>query len=120
MVVEDDPDASEILCVLLEILGHECKPAASGRDALELASELRPEVVLVDISLPDMSGYDVGRALRVDSQSEAPYLIALTGFCGHEHRARSFQAGFDEHLVKPIDRTQLGDVISRAGATERG
>ncbi len=112
LVVEDDRDAAEIICSLLEILGHDTRAASSGRAALELASALHPDVVLVDLNLPDMSGYDVCRALRLDSRET--YLVALTGFCTPEHRARSFDAGFDEHLVKPIDRTELSDVIARA------
>jgi CheY-like chemotaxis protein len=112
LVVEDDPDTAEIIRSLVEILGLDCCAASSGRAALELASTLCPDVVLVDLSLPDMTGYEVARALRLDPR--VTYLVALTGFGTPEHRARSFEAGFDEHLVKPIERSELDDAIVRA------
>lgn len=109
LVVDDDPDTAEITCMLIESFGHECAIAHSGRRALELARALRPQLALVDLSLPDMSGYEVARALR----GTATYCVAATGFSGPEYRARAFAAGFADYLVKPYEVGAIESVIAR-------
>jgi two-component system CheB/CheR fusion protein len=118
LVVDDDPDIAEIVCLVLAGYGHRCHTAACGQRALELATAVHPDVVLVDINLPDMSGYDFACALRADQRFDAIYLVAVSGLCGPEHRARARDAGFDELLVKPVEGRELERVVGRE-RTER-
>jgi PAS domain S-box-containing protein len=102
LVVDDHPDGREALAALLRLQGHEAHEAGSGGEALALAEKLRPQVVLLDIGLPDLDGYEVGRSLRQSLGSQV-HLIALTGYGQPSDRVRSGKAGFDAHLTKPVD-----------------
>ena len=95
--------------MLLESLGHRCALANTGKRALELASALRPEIALIDLTMPDVSGFDIARALR----GTATYCVAATGHTGPEHRARAFAAGFADYLVKPYEMATIAKVIAR-------
>lgn len=99
--------------MLLMIYGHECRAAHSGRQALEIANDFFPDVVVLDIGMPDISGYDVARELRdrAAAQGRRLHLVALTGWGQPADRARAFDAGFDQHVVKPADAAKLKQII---------
>ncbi|MCW1921704.1 ATP-binding protein [Luteolibacter arcticus] len=103
LIVDDNVDAAETMALLQELRGHQTRFAHSGPAALALAAEFLPEVVLLDIGLPGMDGYEVARALRAIPELDGAFLVAMTGYGSDEHRARAKEAGFDEHLVKPAD-----------------
>jgi signal transduction histidine kinase/CheY-like chemotaxis protein len=107
LVVEDNPDAGAMLRDFLELSGHEVELAASGADGLQAARSFHPEVVLCDLGLPGMNGYEVATALRKDPSTSSARLIAVTGYGRDEDRRRSKEAGFDLHLTKPVDPAQL-------------
>ncbi|WP_159593541.1 PAS domain-containing hybrid sensor histidine kinase/response regulator [Hydrogenophaga sp. BPS33] len=102
LVVDDNRDAAESLAMLLELSGHETRLAFDGLEAVALSAQFLPEVVLLDIGLPKMNGYEVAARIRALPGGDATLLIALTGWGHDEERQRSAQAGFDGHLVKPV------------------
>ena len=114
LVVDDYEDSAEIACLLLESLGFECRAAHTGRDALRLAAQYHPEIVLLDITLPDVTGYELVGLLREQLKVDDPYLVALTALGSVEDCARSFEAGFDQHVVKPLDLARLTAVMTEA------
>jgi CheY-like chemotaxis protein len=103
LVVEDQPALLRVTVALLKRLGHDVNAAADGPEALLAVREYRPEVVFLDIGLPGMNGYDVARSIRQEFGSEAPLLVAMTGYGQHEVDRHSARAKFDCHLVKPVD-----------------
>ena len=107
LVVEDNPDAGAMLRDFLELSGHEVELAASGAAGLQAARQFHPEVVLCDLGLPGMNGYEVATALRKDPTTSSARLIAVTGYGRDEDRRRSKEAGFDLHLTKPVDPAKL-------------
>ena len=111
LVVEDNPDAAATMRDFLELSGHEVELAASGTDGVQAARQLHPEVVLCDLGLPGMTGYEVATALRKDPETRSAKLIAVTGYGRDEDRRRSKEAGFDLHLTKPVDPAQLKAVL---------
>ncbi len=102
LVVDDNADAAETLAALLQVRGYEVRVAGDGPAALAAAPQFRPEVVFLDIGLPGMDGYAVARSLRAAPGGAALRLVALTGYGQEDDRRRSAEAGFDEHLVKPV------------------
>jgi CheY-like chemotaxis protein len=112
LVVDDNHDAADTLALLLELMGHEVRTAHDGLKALDVAEELRPDVVLLDIGLPQLNGYEVARRLRQQPWSRQTLLVALTGWGQAEDQLRSTEAGFDRHLVKPVDEAMLIRVLS--------
>jgi PAS domain S-box-containing protein len=112
LVVEDHDDGREMLAMTLRLDGHQVVEAATGQAAIQAALDHRPEVVLLDIGLPDVQGYEVARRLRETLGGETR-LIALTGYGQPHDRARSAAAGFDAHLVKPVDPRTLGEILER-------
>jgi CheY-like chemotaxis protein len=117
LVVEDNPDAGETLRDLLEMLGHEVEVVEDGAAGLEALGRWASDVVLCDIGLPGISGYDLARLMRAHPELRATPLVAVTGFGQPEDRIRSAAAGFDAHLVKPVDLAQLQEVLGRAEAS---
>jgi CheY-like chemotaxis protein len=103
LVVDDLAASAETLMTLLEMEGFQVRVAHEGQAALDIAREFRPDVVLLDIGLPGMNGFEVAQALRNQPESQDALLIALTGYGEAESRARSVEAGFDHHMVKPAD-----------------
>jgi CheY-like chemotaxis protein/anti-sigma regulatory factor (Ser/Thr protein kinase) len=103
MVVDDYADAAESLAILLQMEGHEVRTAQCGLRAVELAQEFRPQVALLDIGLPGLNGYEVANRLRSLPETQEALLIALTGYGQAEDRNRSQVAGFDHHLLKPVN-----------------
>ncbi len=103
LIVDDHVDSAETMAMLQGLRGHETRTAHAGPVAIEIAAEFLPEVVLLDIGLPGMDGYEVARKLRAMPELEGAFLVAMTGYGSEEDRAHSKEAGFDEHLVKPAD-----------------
>ncbi len=116
VIVEDNADAREMLQMLLVVEGHEVDSAEDGRNGLALIERLQPDVALIDIGLPLLNGYDVARTLRSRSQGPPVLLVALTGYGQPEDRQRALAAGFDEHLIKPVNLDRLTQIMSRAPA----
>jgi PAS domain S-box-containing protein len=107
LVVDDNEDSADSLAILLQMTGHEVFIAHDGHSALDSAERHRPGVALLDIGLPSLNGYDVCRRIRQEPWGKTMVLIALTGWGQDEDRRRSQEAGFDGHLVKPVDHTRL-------------
>jgi PAS domain S-box-containing protein len=107
LIVEDNVDAAETLLELLEIWGHEVRLAHSGPDGLDAAREFLPDVILLDIGLPGMNGFEVARRLRSESALGTPCLVAITGYGQDTDREKAREAGFDYHLTKPVDPQRL-------------
>jgi PAS domain S-box-containing protein len=107
LVVDDNIDSADSLSMLLQISGYEVQKAHDGRQAVEMAGSFRPDVVLLDIGLPLLNGYEAAQTIRKQAWGEKMVLFALTGWGQQEDRERSKQAGFDVHLVKPIDHDEL-------------
>jgi len=114
LIVEDDPDSRTALRCLLEMLGHEVFEAASGEQGIEMAVTRRPDVVLLDIAMPGMDGYEVARRIRSARGGHEPYLIALTGWDRREDERHARAAGFDEFVVKPPDPDRLEAILAAA------
>jgi len=114
LVVEDNTDSAEALVLLLRMLGNEVEVATDGVSGLQAAETHRPEVVLLDIGLPEMNGYEVARRLRSDPRCRQLLIIGLSGYAADADRKRSFSAGFDEHCAKPIDFQELDRLLARA------
>ncbi|WP_051974756.1 hybrid sensor histidine kinase/response regulator [Cupriavidus necator] len=117
LVVDDNQDAAESARMLLELWGNDVRVALDGASALQIAEAFRPELVLLDIGLPDMEGYDVARALRKQPWGESILLVAVTGWGQGHDRAKSRDAGVDLHLVKPVDFTCLAEELSHRGVS---
>jgi CheY-like chemotaxis protein len=107
LIVDDNVDLANGLARLLGLLGHSVHVAHDGSEAIEAARLFVPQVVLLDIGLPTMDGYQVARELRMQEFGKAARIIAITGYGQEEDRRRSYEAGFDHHLVKPIDFNSL-------------
>jgi PAS domain S-box-containing protein len=115
LVVDDNDDSAQTMAMMLQLEGHRAKVAHDGRAALDVAREFKPHVVLLDIGLPEMDGFDVARRMRETPDLADTMLVAMTGYGQEEDRRRTSQAGFAHHLVKPIDPEALKRVIASAG-----
>jgi CheY-like chemotaxis protein len=111
--VDDNQDAAETLSELLRFEGHEVVIAHNGADALRILETYQPDVALLDIGLPDMSGHELARQLRRDPRTRGIRLIALTGFGREPDRERARDAGFADHLTKPVDIDALLESLHR-------
>jgi PAS domain S-box-containing protein len=120
LVVDDNRDAAETLSTFLEMLGLQTHAVHDGPAAVPAALDFRPDVVLLDIGLPGMDGYEVARAMREQPQLGRVTLIALTGWGAEEDRRRALQAGFDHHLTKPVDLGVLEEMLRRVQLEPRG
>jgi signal transduction histidine kinase len=112
LVADDNNDALESLATLLQLSGHEVYTAANGAMALESAEQHRPEVALLDIGMPKLDGYEVARRIRAQPWGQRITLVALTGWGQDSDRRRSQEAGFDSHLVKPLDLDKLTELLA--------
>jgi CheY-like chemotaxis protein len=111
LVVDDSHDAANSLVVLLEVLGLQAEPAYDGPSALELAAEFRPELVLLDLTMPGMDGFAVARELRAREGGADLTIIALTGFGQSDFLRATREAGFDSHLTKPSSAAELSKLL---------
>lgn len=113
LIADDNVDAAESLGELLNAFGHQVHIVHDGQNALDEASRLRPDVVILDIGLPAMDGYEVARRLRADANLATALLLAVTGYAQERDRIDAQQAGFDHHLAKPIDIARLTSLLDR-------
>jgi CheY-like chemotaxis protein len=114
LVVDDVRESAVTLAQMLQLLGHDVATAHDGQAALAQVSDKKPEVVLLDIAMPGMNGYEVARRIRALEAIEPPLLIALTGYGQDDDRRRAREAGFDFHLTKPASVNQLLSLVSQA------
>ena len=119
LIVEDDPDLASGLAMLLQIHGHSVETAADGPAAIARCAELRPEVVLLDLGLPGMDGFEVVRRLRPILEPGA-MVVALTGYGQEEGRTRAIEGGFDRHVVKPVRIEELAEILAEFGRARPG
>jgi signal transduction histidine kinase/CheY-like chemotaxis protein len=120
LVVDDNADAAASLAELLRLDGHEVREATDGREALAQADEFRPEVVLLDLGLPGLDGWEVAAALRRRASGGRALLVAISGYGRSEDRARSLAAGIDLHLVKPVEPGRIRELVRDGGNSRRG
>jgi CheY-like chemotaxis protein len=113
LVVDDNHDTAHSCAMLLKTMGHEVRTAHDGQMAIEVAKSFHPQVLLLDIGLPGMNGYEVARTLRNDGFKDE-LMIAVSGYGQPDDRRRSKEAGFDDHLVKPVDQAALRGALWRA------
>lgn len=109
LVVEDTPDSADLACRLIRALGSECCWAATGQQALELAREYHPQIVLLDIGLPDIDGYTVATGLRSSLRSASVKIVALSGYQPDPKRVR--ESGIDEYWLKPINLDRMKQLL---------
>ena len=119
LVVDDNEDAADSLAMLLSAHGDAVRIAYDGEQAIELESAFAPDVVLLDIGLPKLSGYDVARHIRA-ARGPDPLIVAITGWGQQEDRDRARQAGFDHHFTKPVDLDRLMELVDRERPRARG
>ena len=112
LVVDDNVDAADSLAMLLEVRGDQVRIAYDGLEALEAEADFRPEVVLLDIGMPKLSGYDVAKRIR-QARGNAVLIVAITGWGQEDDRQRARDAGFNHHFTKPVDFEMLLDLIDR-------
>jgi CheY-like chemotaxis protein len=112
LIVEDNPDSRETLCDLIQIWGHEVATASDGKTGFDVLAEFRPDVALIDIGLPGIDGYELARQFRATDSGGGVTLVALTGYGQPEDRRRALKAGFDDHLVKPLDPEKLRRLLA--------
>ncbi|MGE5640394.1 MAG: ATP-binding protein [Clostridia bacterium] len=115
LIADDNRDAADSLAVMLRVAGHEVRTAYDGQQAIAEAERFRPDLALLDIGMPRLNGYETARRIRAEAFGRGMVLIALTGWGQPEDKQRSHGAGFDHHLVKPVDPT----VLERLLSTER-
>jgi CheY-like chemotaxis protein len=120
LVVDDNVASADSLGLIIRLWGHECRVVHSGPEAVEEAGVFRPDVVLLDIGLPGMDGYEVARELRGGLHSRSAVLIAMTGYGRDEDRRRALDAGFNEHLVKPLDLDALEMLLAQSNGPTVG
>jgi CheY-like chemotaxis protein len=113
VVIEDSDDIADTLAAWLESMGHQVAVARSGRSGLQLVEKTRPNLVLCDLGLPEMDGLEVCKQVRKLDLDAQPMMVALTGWGREEDRRRTREAGFDEHLVKPVAADKLKNVLRR-------
>lgn len=112
LVVDDNSDVATSVAMLLKTMGHEAQVARSGREALNFVKTAPPDVVLLDIGMPDLDGYEVARRMRQDAGLARLKLIAMSGYGQDRDRKESERAGFDHHLVKPVDLQELEQILA--------
>ncbi|MDB6091267.1 MAG: hybrid sensor histidine kinase/response regulator [Gammaproteobacteria bacterium] len=111
LVIEDNRDAREMFKVMLELAGHEVLEAEEGLSGLELLKAARPDIAVIDVGLPGLNGYEIARRFRTECGGDGVMLVALTGYGTPEARERSRQAGFDHHLIKPVNPDTLRELL---------
>jgi CheY-like chemotaxis protein len=119
LVVDDNRDAADSLAMILRLKGHDIQTAHDGLEAIQAAASFRPEVVLLDIGLPKMNGYEAARHIREQPWGGNMALIALTGWGQDEDKRRSLEAGFDHHLTKPVDPAALEKLLALIAPVRR-
>jgi CheY-like chemotaxis protein len=111
LVVDDNHDSAQTLAMVLDVMGHETCVANDGLEAVRIAGTFRPDIVLLDIGMPRLNGYEACRQIRAQPWATDVTMVAVTGWGHDDDRRRSRQAGFDLHLVKPLDPLEVERVI---------
>jgi CheY-like chemotaxis protein len=119
LVADDNRDAADSLSVMLRIAGHDVRTAYDGQHALDVAEMFRPSLALLDLGMPRLNGYDTARRLRETQHGRDIVIIALTGWGQPEDRNRSLAAGFDHHLVKPVDPSMLERLLAEPATQKK-
>ena len=114
LIIEDNRDAREMFRIMLELSGHEVLEAEEGVSGLEMLKTARPDVAVIDVGLPGLNGYEVARRFREETDSAGVMLVALTGYGTPEAKERSRKAGFDHHLIKPVNGETLEEIMQEA------
>jgi CheY-like chemotaxis protein len=114
LVVDDEAEIRDMLAFFMGFWGHEVRMASSGKEALQIAEDFGPHLILMDIQMPEMNGWEAVRRLREEPKFRKTFCVALTGLQSDEDKSRSLEAGFDLHLVKPVDGGDLKAVIEKA------
>lgn len=112
LLVDDDVDAADMFGMLLTSWGHEVVTRYDPHQAIDTAAAIKPDLVLVDIGMPRLNGYDTCKEIRQSCADRRPVMVAISGFVKREDRVRSREAGFDAHLAKPVDPTSLQNLLS--------
>jgi CheY-like chemotaxis protein len=112
LVVDDNQDSADSIAILLRTMGNEVRSAHDGLEAVDAAAEFQPDIVLLDLGLPKLNGFDAARRIREQPGGQERVLIALTGWGQEEDRCRTKDAGFDHHLTKPIDFEVLRELLA--------
>jgi CheY-like chemotaxis protein len=110
LIIDDNVDAADSLAFILRDMGHQVHVAYAGRAALEMTLRTRPEIVLLDIAMPEISGYEVAKQIR-QYLGDGVRIFAVTGYGQDEDRLKSVEAGIDQHLIKPLDTTFLDSLF---------
>ncbi|KQS30951.1 response regulator [Dyadobacter sp. Leaf189] len=111
LVVDDNRDAADTLAMMLKLTGYETKACYSGRDGVAAAESYRPMAIVLDIGMPDITGYEACRLIRDTAWGQSALIVALTGYGADEDRQKSTEAGFDVHLLKPVDLPELSRLL---------
>ena len=111
LVADDDQDSAESLAMLFQMMGHEVRSALNGVEAIALAADFQPDLIVLDIGMPGLDGYEVCRRIRQQPGAHTIVIAALTGWTRDEDRDRSQEAGFDYHLVKPVEPDVLVQLV---------
>ena len=119
LVVDDFGETAEVACTLLGLRGHLAYGAATAAQALDVARRIDPEVAIIDIGLPDMSGFDLCSQLRAEFRNKDLYLVALTGWEGPGDIERARRAGFDRYVLKPVTLGALSQIVTAAALRKR-
>ena len=119
LVVDDNEDSAESLTILLSLAGHKTHTAYDGLEALEAAETFRPDMILLDIGLPKLNGFEVARKIREQPWGQDILVVALTGWGQEEDRRRSREAGFNHHLTKPVDPLELTRLLASLAGTSQ-
>jgi signal transduction histidine kinase len=114
LVVDDNEDAAETLALTLRLSGHQVQTAHDGQEALDVAPRFAPHIVMLDLGMPNLNGYETATRIRAETWGRDVPLIAVTGWGQPKDRQRTVEAGFNAHLVKPVDRTEVLNAIARA------
>jgi CheY-like chemotaxis protein len=119
LVVEDDPESLEMMGALLHLWGYEARLVPAGPPALEEFEREKADVVLLDLGLPGMDGFEVARRLRHQPGGDSAFIAAVTAYRGEEHRRQAREAGFDRYLTKPVDLESLRQMLDQATSDNR-
>lgn len=117
LIIEDNHDLADSLGLLLQLAGHEVRVAYTGDDGLRAAFNWVPDVVLADIGLPELNGFEVASRIRQNPATAKMHLIAITGYGSEQDRRRAFENGFDQHLTKPADPAVLLRLLEQVAPT---
>ena len=118
LVVDDNTDSADSLTVLLQLVGQQTRVAYEGLAAVEAAEQFQPDLILLDVGLPQIDGFEVCRRIRAQNGSRSVKIVAVTGWGQNEDRRKSAQAGFDGHMVKPVDFAALMQLLAALPPTD--